>query len=411
MDASDRRRPRVALITSRFPFGPKESFLLDEVRELAARFDVRVVPTHIVDGALQSPDMAPLAGPRLALLSAATLAGAVAEAARRPLRAARAFSEVVRAPRGAVAKLKNAAAFPKALAVARYLRRERVQHVHAYWLSSPATVAYVAARMNGIPWSATGHRWDLVDFNLSSAGRPNAGFISDARFVRTISAQGAEQVRIALNGFAERVRVVHLGLRVPGTAALRPHGARLRLLCAAGLDPVKGHVDLVSALAIVRRNGVDVECTLAGDGPLRAEIETLAATLGIGDAVRFCGAVAHERLLERLQAGEFDAAILTSVDEGSSLREGIPVALMEAMAAGLPCVATSSGAVGELIDDECGILVAPRDVAAIARAIARLAEDLELRDRLGNAARTRIEAAFDVRETASTMARLIAEAA
>jgi glycosyltransferase involved in cell wall biosynthesis len=265
--------------------------------------------------------------------------------------------------------------------------------------------------MNAIPWSATGHRWDLVDYNLSSAGRPNAGFISDARFVRTISAQGARQVRAALNGFAERVRIVHLGLRLPEPSAHRITSAPLRLVCAAGLDPVKGHGDLLSAISIVRHSGVDVVCTLAGDGPLRSELETLVATLGISDAVTFCGAVAHTDLLERLQAGEFDAAILTSVDEGSHLREGIPVALMEAMAAGLPCIATSSGAVGELVDDACGILVPPRDVNAIARAIARLADDAELRGRLGAAARARIEAAFDVRETASTMARLIAEAA
>ena len=70
---------RVALITSRFPFGPKEPFLLEEVRELATRFDVRVVPTRLARGTLQSHDIAAAVGPRLGVASAATLAAAAGE--------------------------------------------------------------------------------------------------------------------------------------------------------------------------------------------------------------------------------------------------------------------------------------------------------------------------------------------
>jgi colanic acid/amylovoran biosynthesis glycosyltransferase len=403
---------RVALITSRFPFGPKEPFLLEEVRELATRFDVRVVPTRLARGTLQSHDIAAAVGPRLGVASAATLAAAAGEIVRRPVTALRTLATVVGAPRSLTAKLKNAATFPKALAVARYARRERIDHVHAYWLAAPATVAYVVARMNGIPWSATGHRWDLVDYNLSSTGRRNAGFIGDARFVRTISAQGAQLVRSALNGAGERVRVVHLGVRLPQPPARRdPVSRALRLVCVAGLDPVKGHADLLHAIALARDAGVDVACTLAGDGPLRIRLESLVSELDLGTRVRFCGGVEHSRLLERLRGGEFDAAILTSVDDGSHLREGIPVALMEAMAAGLPCIATASGGVPELVDATDGILVPPRDVEAIGRAIATLAGDAGLRRTLAAGARARIAAAFDVAQTATTLARLIAESA
>jgi glycosyltransferase involved in cell wall biosynthesis len=396
----------LALITSRFPYGPTESFLREEIAELRKRFDVSIVAAlpgdePICDDSLRDRSE------RMKIFAWPVLVSAFAEMCRAPLATARVFITVVKSPRGLNAKIKNALIFPKALAVSRFARERSIAHIHAYWLSIPATIAYVVHALNGIPWSTTGHRWDLVDFNITSLGRANGGFISTARFVRTISRRGHAQARRALCAHDTPVVTEHLGVRIPLRAAGVVPGARLRMLCAASLEPVKGHSTLLSALQRAVSANVPVVCTLAGSGSETERLHALVRELGLEKHVIFEGALAHDVLLARMQEGAYDAAILTSVDEGPNLCEGIPVFLMESMAAGLPVIATSSGAVGELVNPENGLLCTPGDVAGISRAIAALANSPALRAQLGAGARETVNRGFDVTKTAARVAALM----
>jgi colanic acid/amylovoran biosynthesis glycosyltransferase len=399
---------RIALVTSRFPFHPAaESFLHEEILELSHRFEVTIVPS--IFDAHQSLDdsLVPMTAP-LKLFDPAVLRDAMREFAGSPLRTLSAFLTVVTKPRSLQAKLRNAAIFPKAVAVARLLHAQGVEHVHAYWLSAPATIAYVVSQLIDVPWSATGHRYDLVDYNLTAVGTPRAGFIASARFVRVISQKGAGYVKAALRAEnAERVKVVHLGVRLPEHCAPATYEDSFRLICGGNLEPVKDHPTLLRALASARQRGVRVECTIAGEGPQRASLQSLARELALCDVVSFEGALRHEELLQRIRSGEYDAAILTSTDQGLQRCEGIPVFLMEAMAAGLPCIATTSGSIPELVDKSSGLLCSPGDVEALSTAIVALAIDPGLRTQLGAGARTAIEAAFDVTAMSRQLAALI----
>jgi colanic acid/amylovoran biosynthesis glycosyltransferase len=399
---------RIALVTSRFPFHPAaESFLHEEILELTRRFDVTIVPSILDAHASFDDSLAPMTAP-LKLFEPSVLSGTVREFARSPLRTFSAFLTVVSKPRSLQAKLRNAAIFPKAVAVARLLRARRVEHVHAYWLSAPATIAYVVSQLIGVPWSATGHRYDLVDYNLTAVGMPRAGFIAAARFVRVISQNGARYVKAALGARnAERVKVVHLGVRLPEHTAPATHRNSFRLICAGGLVPVKDHPTLLRAIASARQRGVRVECTIAGEGPQRGSLQSLARELVLGDVVSFEGALRHEELLQRIRSGTYEAAILTSTDQGLQHCEGIPVFLMEAMAAGLPCIATASGSIPELVDKRNGMLCSPGDIEALSAAIVALSTDPTLRARLGEGARTTIEAAFNVTAMSQQLAALI----
>lgn len=384
------RRARIAVVTARFPNGPTESFFEPEIAELSRRHDVWVFPC-VHD---------------LCTLDVAL--NALQEFVRTPLRVLRLFAAIVRAPRSLHARIKNAAVFPKALALARQTRRLGVEHVHAYWLSAPATTAYVISQQNGIPWSATGHRYDLVDFNMTSGPRPNAGFLRYASFIRTISKTGAHVVRQVIPASGPRIEVVRLGVRVPTGQAPQRSRRDLRVLCAASLVRVKDHPTLFRAIARVLESGVRITCTLAGDGSERRSLELLARTQGLRDVVRFEGFVSHALLLHRLQKGEFDVVLLTSTDRGLWCCEGVPVSLMEAMAAGIPCIATSSGGVGELVvDDENGLLCPPGDDGAIGGALLRLARDADLRQRLGARARETILQTFDARMTVTRLESLL----
>jgi colanic acid/amylovoran biosynthesis glycosyltransferase len=147
---------------------------------------------------------------------------------------------------------------------------------------------------------------------------------------------------------------------------------------------------------------VRIRLTIVGDGPKRARLEALASELGIEGRVTFAGAVAHDRLPEVFAAA--DAFCLPS------FAEGLPVVLMEAMATAIPAVTTSVNGIPELVvDEENGLVVPPGRADLVARALARLAREPELRNRLGRAGRERVVEEFDVRREAQRLHDLFIE--
>jgi glycosyltransferase involved in cell wall biosynthesis len=160
---------------------------------------------------------------------------------------------------------------------------------------------------------------------------------------------------------------------------LRRSGGRIILGCVARLDPIKAHDVLIDAFArVVNRGEVDLELRLLGDGPCRPALERQVRAGGLEERVRFLGTVGD--VPERLR--DLDVFVLTSH------REGRPTSIMEAMAAGLPVIATRVGSIPGLVAHQrTGLLVEPRDVEALAQAIESLAVDPGLRLRLAEEAR------------------------
>ncbi|VEG26445.1 glycosyltransferase [Actinomyces howellii] len=153
------------------------------------------------------------------------------------------------------------------------------------------------------------------------------------------------------------------GDRAPGPCS-RAHGP-LRLLCVARLAEAKNHVLLLEVTARLLASGRDLTLTLVGDGPLRSELEDRARRLGIGSAVRFTGQQQDTASFYR----EADLFMLLSTYEGQ------PMSIIEAMASGLPVVATAVGGVAELVDDgRTGTLVAP-EAGEVARAVTSICDD------------------------------------
>jgi glycosyltransferase involved in cell wall biosynthesis len=122
------------------------------------------------------------------------------------------------------------------------------------------------------------------------------------------------------------------------------------------------------------------------------------------------GYVAHADLVRALERGDYDISVLASTERNGE-HEGIPVALMEAMAVGLPVVATLTGSIPELVDAECGILVEQRDPVALADAIGSLIEDPALRKKLGSRGRRRVFAEFETGQTTERLAEKLARSA
>jgi len=292
--------------------------------------------------------------------------------------------------------------FPKCVVFAEKMEAMGVDHIHAHFASHPALAALIIHRLTGIPYSFTAHGSDLhVDRRMLDAK------VHSASFVVAVSSYNRELIcETCGDDVRDKVVVIHCGADPSVFATPSPHSngdsgrargsARsLRIVCVASFEEVKGHTYLLQALRLLLDRGVDVACDLVGGGPLREEMEQEAAALGLVDHVTFHGAVPRDEVGRIVSAA--DVAVLASYPTRSGRREGIPVALMEAMMSGLPVVASGLSGIPELVAHErTGFLVPPGDPWSLADRLECLADAPELRASLGKAGRERVAEAFDL---------------
>jgi len=394
---------RLAYVTARMPFAFAEQFFEPEIASLGRWFDVTVIPTRATDRTDRYPGL--LATKRyLGVLDLEVLGLAAREVIRAPSAVLAAFGEVAFARGTWRARAVNLALFPKALALAADLRARRIEHVHVNWMTSSATIVHVASRLTKIPYSITAHQHDIFYDNMTVPK------VRRAEFVRVISDRNRAHLEALLPPeLHAKCHTVFLGVEPPAAPATPP--ARVpRILCAARMCLWKGHRYLLPALAALRDAGIAFACDLAGDGEVEADIRALVERFALGDRVTMLGNVPHGALVRALEAGHYDLCVLASTERAGE-HEGIPVALMEAMAARLPVVATRTGSIPELVDERSGILVPQADPAALAAALATLLADPERRRQLGDAGRTRILADFETVATSARLADMLQESA
>jgi glycosyltransferase involved in cell wall biosynthesis len=328
----------------------------------------------------------------LPLFSLRVGALALREFVRSPGRALRALRAVAFGASSWRSRAVNLITLPKALAVAHEVRRLGIDHIHAAWLTTPATLAYVVSRLTGVEYSVSAHSHDIFARNLV------AEKVRTARFTRVISERNCRRMRRELpSALAARCVVGHLGVELPREICVAPE-RDARIVCIARLHPIKGHADLFAALQILQERGFAFSCDLIGEGALREELLESALRLGLAERVRFLGNVPHATLTEALAAGAYDLAVLASLEHPDE-REGIPVALMEAMAAGMPVVATRTGSLEELVVPGTGVLVEQRDPVALAAGIEGYLGDPRERHAAGRHGRAFVRAEFAAGET------------
>lgn len=194
----------------------------------------------------------------------------------------------------------------------------------------------------------------------------------------------------------EKIRIHHLAVNTDDMQPRPDPGSRYpaHVLCAGRLVEKKGHHILLEALAQARRHA-DIQCDLAGEGPLESELKGLAVKLGIHEAVRFHGGVSRTRVLELMRGAHIFALLSRTAADGDM--EGTPTALIEAGALGMPAVSTTHAGIPEIIEHGAtGLLVPENEPAAAAAALFRLACDPDLRAQMGADARARIQDQFSI---------------
>jgi glycosyltransferase involved in cell wall biosynthesis len=181
---------------------------------------------------------------------------------------------------------------------------------------------------------------------------------------------------------------------------------RPRILSIGRLIEFKGFRELIAACAELKKRGIEFECEIIGDGPLRGALENAIAAAGLDGIVRLPGALPQEEVVRRL--ADCDVFALACIVDRKGASDVLPTVILEAMATARPIVSTRLAAVPEIVrDGESGLLVAPGDVEGFANALESLLRDPQLRARLGAAGRHNVEERFDVAKTAAQLLELV----
>ena len=285
--------------------------------------------------------------------------------------------------------------FAEAGILAHWIRKEEIAHLHNHFADSSSTVAMLAAKLADIPFSLTLHGpAELFEPKGWHLGEK----IKHAKFTAVISNFARSQAMLFSDAeHWNKIRIVHCGVQPDRyKTKKKTAGERLRILFVGRLTAIKGVTILLDAVNILEERGVELDLKLIGDGDERAELEDAAKGLS---HVHFLGYQSQSAVAEELQNSDLLCL--------PSFAEGVPVVLMEAMASGLPVIATQVGGVSELVEDGVtGHIVPPGSASHLADAIEDLAKSAEVRTEMGAKGQKVVSEHFDSQTEAARIAAL-----
>lgn len=387
------RGERVLYVVSSFPCW-SETFIVREIHTLLKRgADVRIVALrHKPEAFVQSDARALL---DRVLYSPAWYRCAFAVLSRILTQPALTLGQ----PLNIISKLwqkpyvmaKSLVAWFRTLGVLDKVEQWEPDHIHAHWATYPSTSAMIMSKHTGRPFSFTAHAHDIyLDDQLMAEKLESAAFIS------TISRFNRDYLRSRyVQAAGARIEIVHCGVprgpRLPreGTPRDEP------LIVSVGRhDEVKGFPVLLQACRQLREGGVAFRCEIIGDGPLQKSLRRKIEEACLQNHVHLLGALPSQQVEEKLRAA--DLFVLASQRSREGNMDGIPVALMEAMASGVPVITTRVSGIPELVEDRVtGLLVPSADAFALAQAMRQMLNDETLQARCTENARRKVQNEFD----------------
>lgn len=263
--------------------------------------------------------------------------------------------------------------FPKAVLIAKIVRDENISHIHAHYATHPALVAWIIHQLTGISYSVTVHAHDIfVEETMLSTKLKNS------IQVVAISEYNKKYLLKKLGSWIDGMtQVIRCGVdselySVPNHRLKK--NELFEILSIGSLQPYKGYQYLIKACAILRDRGVQFQCRIVGGGNLHSELSKMISVNNLYSSVKLLGPKNQDDVAKMLS--EADCYVQPSVITPSGKMEGIPVALMEAMASGLPVIASSLSGIPELVKEgETGWLVPPGDAQKLAEAILQVYND------------------------------------
>jgi colanic acid/amylovoran biosynthesis glycosyltransferase len=372
--------PRVAYILLWFP-EPSQTFVLDEVNTMVKLgLDVRVYSLYGPRPARRLAGMADVLAPvhHLGLAATGTLFRDLLCLGRTWGPEAARFLRQVAVRRWRRLETGGEALWACLAGVhlAGIMRDEGIDHIHAPWADGPATAAWVASRLSGIPFSFCAHAQDIYPPDGALLEK-----ISAAAFVRTENRSNLKYLSGLFPQTAEKMVNIYPG--APMTKAQRqvPASPPLRLLAVGRFVRKKGFSLLLEACRLLAEQGLDFQLTLAGDGPERPQLVKLIGEYDLTARVELPGFVAHGQVSRLMQQAHL--FIMPSLVAPSGDRDGIPTVILEALLQEVPVVATEVSGIPEVvIPGDTGWLTPPEDPQTLARdMLAALSDPAEARRR------------------------------
>jgi glycosyltransferase involved in cell wall biosynthesis len=264
--------------------------------------------------------------------------------------------------------------FPRAVWLADRFKQTGITHVHAHYATHTALVAWLINQMTGISYSITVHAHDIFVEKPMLATK-----LQDSVFVSAIS-EFNRQYLVDMFGpwVRQKTQIIRCGID-PAYYGNEEHTdlaetGRLEIISIGSLQPYKGHIYLVKTCAELQKRGVPFRCRIIGGGDLRPMLERAIRENQLDGRVELLGPRTQDEVSRLLRTA--NCYVQPSVITSSGKMEGIPVALMEAMASGIPVVATSISGIPELVKNgDTGWLVPPEDVRALADALSQIHSD------------------------------------
>ncbi len=371
---------RVAVLVKRFP-KLSETFIQGEISSLVAHgLDVRVLSIGRPNESVCQPDAEALAE-RVCYLSSPGLIDAFVFLLLRLLRHPRRLGVLL------LRSLKERPDLRTLSALVAACETHAIGHIHAHYISEPALLADFAAQLLGGSFSVSAHAKDIYLTERTVIRRR----IRHAAFVATCTAYNADYLEGIAGEDAERVHLVYHGIDserfAPAAAASTPH---LPTVMAIGrFKRKKGFDVLIKSCALLIAEGTELHCEIVGYGDEKPLLQALIRQVGIDDWVSLRDPIDHAELAGRLQHASIFVLPCRIPEDGD--RDGIPNALLEAMACGIPVISTNVSGIPEVIEAGAnGLLVAPDDFIALASAMRGVLMDADFGSRLGRAARTTV---------------------
>src|SRR5919202_793836 len=287
-------------------------------------------------------------------------------------------------------------------------RTNNWSHIHVHSCANAATIVMFASILLGIPYSLTLHGPTLEVYGPNQEQK-----WKHASFALIISEHLFKDVKEKLAGFLpKQVEIAPMGVNLAQIKRHRPYipwepNSPCQIFACGRLNPVKGHKELIETVELLRQRGFDVRLQIAGEDEqggsgYRQELEKFIQDKSMSEYIELLGAVSEARIRQGLEDAHLFAL--------ASLNEGIPVAVMEAMAMEMPVVVTDVGGTSELVDNGVdAILVQPEKPEEMADAIETVLQDKELALRLSQASRKKIATKFHHRVSAERLAQCLAE--
>lgn len=402
----------IAYILQMFPT-ITQTFIYREVSVLRERgFSVHTFSIHRPDPASLSAEAIPLMDETFYTLPLSWLSLLLTHLRylfSRPLRYLGALAFVLTRPGESLkSRRRTLGHFLHGMMIIREIERLKPQHIHAHFGWSASSIALIASRMLGIPFSLTFHAFH------TKGAYPVRLLVEDkirhARFVVTISEYHRQFLKtlVSENGLEDKIHVVHHGLDpdvFTPSPVLRRNGEEFTIVGVGQLITCKGFHVLIEACHHLAERGVPFRCHILGEGPERSQLEKLIAQYKLHNQVLLPGRICQEELRQFLD--QADVFVLPCLKDKSGRQDGLPVVLTEAMAMELPVVSTRIAGIPELIDHERnGLLIPPDDAVTLADVLQRLKNDPGLRRQLGKAGRETVLSEFNIYQSAEQLARL-----